>query len=187
MSGMLVDAFFQREREIATRGAVDIMSRRLVAASPGSTALEARSLCQAEATTHILVMEACDLVGTLCTCDLFSARPRDRVSWLMSTHVITIDPDTSIESVAKLMRHTGVGFLPVASKGQVLGVVTRGDLKRIGLPLELTGPICSSCGSHHHVRPSIGYVEPRLCCECADRSHPPSRVERFFIDLGVGD
>jgi acetoin utilization protein AcuB len=171
----------------STPTAAEVMHRTLISVGPGASALEARRACRSEHTAHVLVMEGDDLVGTLCTCDLWTAHPQDRISWLMSNHVITVDPVTSVEAIAKLMRHTGVGFLPVAEKGIVRGVVTRGDLARIGVPLELTGPVCAACGSHHHVRPSIGSAESRLCCECADRSHPPSKIERELVDLGCGD
>jgi CBS domain-containing protein len=187
MSGLLLSAFLERERDIAMRRAGEVMSRKLVNVSPGATAFEARHACRSEQTTHVLVMESKDLLGALCSCDIRGARPNDRVSWLMSSHVITIDPDVTVEASAKLMRHTGVGFLPVAERGRVVGVVTRGDLKRIGVPLEITGPICTTCGSHHHVRPSIGLYEARLCCECAERSHPPTVIDKLFVDLGVGD
>jgi signal-transduction protein with cAMP-binding, CBS, and nucleotidyltransferase domain len=163
------------------------MTRRVIALSPGATAFEARWTGEHERMNHLLVMEGLDLVGIVCSCDLLSARPSDRISWLMSRRVITAEDHRSVESIATLMRHTGVGCVPIVRNGRVFGVVTRGDLYRAGVPFELTGPVCSSCGSHHHVRPSIGLSELKLCSDCSDRAHPPAKLERDLIDLGVGD
>lgn len=143
-----------------------VMNRRLVRVGAGYFAGDVRRICSDARTSHALVMEGSELLGTLCACDLWDAAPEDRVSTIMSRHIISVVPVLTVAAVAKLMRSTGVGFLPVVERGVVLGVVTRGDLSRAGLPLERTGPVCSRCGAHHHVRPSVGPARDRFCRAC---------------------
>jgi CBS domain-containing protein len=50
------------------------------------------------------------------------------VKEVMSTHLETIAPTTTVEECAKKMSHLGVGVLPVWQDGQPVGVVTDRDI-----------------------------------------------------------
>jgi hypothetical protein len=66
----------------------------------------------------------------------------------------------------------------------VVGVVTRGDLRRAGLPpAALSLPSCVCCGSTEHVRLDPRSESMALCDSCLERARPP----RFFEDVGGGD
>jgi len=52
------------------------------------------------------------------------------VEGLMSTKLITVEPDTPVEEIATLMIDRNVNRLPVVEEGRLLGIVTRADLIR---------------------------------------------------------
>jgi len=48
----------------------------------------------------------------------------------MRTEVITVNPELHVERAWELMERQRVHHLPVVKNGQLLGIVTQGDLKR---------------------------------------------------------
>ena len=52
----------------------------------------------------------------------------NEVGDLMTKEVITIDPDTPLEEIATLMVEEDVNRLPVLKDGEMIGIVTRGDV-----------------------------------------------------------
>ncbi len=56
--------------------------------------------------------------------------PREsrRVRDIMSTHVVSADPETPIRDLAKLIVTHDIGRIPIVTGGQLVGIVTRGDL-----------------------------------------------------------
>jgi acetoin utilization protein AcuB len=48
---------------------------------------------------------------------------------LMTRDVITIAPDTSLAEAHHLMKSYGVRRLPVVDRGELIGIVTRGDIR----------------------------------------------------------
>ena len=76
-------------------------------------------------------------VGVLSTLDvaaiLTGEEPRDRggayhVAQLMTTNVLTVEPDTPLKEVAQLLSEHGVSGVPVVQKGRVVGVVLETDI-----------------------------------------------------------
>jgi CBS domain-containing protein len=48
---------------------------------------------------------------------------------VMTTNVITVDPDTSVQALATLLSERGISGVPVVDReGRVVGIVTEGDL-----------------------------------------------------------
>ncbi|MBA3044455.1 CBS domain-containing protein [archaeon] len=50
------------------------------------------------------------------------------VSDVMSRHVVTVDPESSIERAARLMTNRNINRLPVIENKKLLGILARGDL-----------------------------------------------------------
>jgi CBS domain-containing protein len=164
------------------------MSRGLVSVRPGTSAFDAKALLRTKGIHHAPVVECGDLLGMVCTCDLWNAHPYDRLYWLMSRRVITVRVTASVIAAAKIMLETGVGCLPVIDESRICGVITREDLVRAGIPFERSGGVCAMCGSHRHVPPRRSRTTLSLCRECMDRSAPPaSEEEDLYLDLGVAD
>jgi hypothetical protein len=155
-----------------------------VAAAPGLEASGVRSLLEKREAQHVMVFERGDLVGVMCACDFYGARPNDPIYELMSRRVITIESCATLWMAAKIMSQTGVGCLPVTDAGRVIGMIDRDRLFEAGVSLEATGPICASCGTHRHV-PLRGRV--RLCLDCFDHAIAAPVDDDAGIDTGVGD
>lgn len=51
-----------------------------------------------------------------------------RVRLIMTSHVVTVTPETSIDDVARLIWEHKIGSLPVVENGRVVGIVTDYDL-----------------------------------------------------------
>jgi CBS-domain-containing membrane protein len=47
---------------------------------------------------------------------------------VMTHHVITVDPDTSLQAVANLFEQHGIKRVPVLKNGQLVGIVSRSNL-----------------------------------------------------------
>jgi CBS domain-containing protein len=47
---------------------------------------------------------------------------------IMTTDVVTLAPDTPIREIARTFRRLGISGAPVVEDGQVIGIVTEGDL-----------------------------------------------------------
>jgi len=47
----------------------------------------------------------------------------------MSTDIITIEPDTPLRQINALMVHQKVRHLPVMQNGQIMGIVSQGDMR----------------------------------------------------------
>lgn len=126
----------------AERLVSDAMSRALVTVAPDVEMGEARRLADATGAHHILVLDAGNLVGILCLCDLEDVDPSISVSEYMSVPVLTVRADASLAEAADSMRECGVGCLPVVMGGLLLGVLTDADLVRAGSPLPVRDVGC---------------------------------------------
>src|SRR5262249_20076920 len=106
------------------------------------------------------------------------------VATCMSTQVACIEPAAWLDEAAEVMRERAIGCLPVVEEDRVVGIVTRGDLRRAGLPADdVATAVCASCHSQAHVRVDAKQGGVPFCLECLERAHPPEPFE----DIGVGD
>ena len=112
----------------------DAMNRSPLVVPADASIATAAALADATGEAHLLVMDEDNLVGILCGCDLRAAGPEERVWERMSLPVITIRPDASLEDAAATLCECGVGCLPVALGGLVLGSVSGEELARAGMP-----------------------------------------------------
>ena len=145
----------------------------LVTVSPGTSVLEAADLAEYEGVHHLLVMEAGELVGMVCEYDLVLAGPVAFVGDCMSVPPQCIDADATLADAARAMRERAIGSLPVMVGGNVLGIVTRGDLRRAGLaPVDIAPPVCASCGRDDHVRLDPRTEGANFCLDCRDDATP---------------
>ena len=72
------------------------------------------------------------------------------VAEIMTTAVVTIEPQNSVATAIRLMRQGQMRRLPVVSDGDLIGIVTSGDLRRItGLSSVLNDPSQDNFLWHH--------------------------------------
>jgi predicted transcriptional regulator len=116
-----------------------------------------------------VVDDAGELVGMLCSCDLRSVPPETEVVECMSSPPVTIDAAVPVREAAKMIRVLDLGALLVLEESRLLGLITRGDLRRAALLTETERPRCAVCNNRHHVRidPGTGHA---LCLDCQDRA-----------------
>jgi CBS domain-containing protein len=174
-----------RRRAIRARTRVrDLMSRDLVTISPLTLAVHADRLAAGQSVHHLPVLDAGVLVGVVCRCDLWGTDADAVACEVMTTPPSTIDSLASMEEAADAMRELAVGCLPVLDGDTLVGILTRGDLRRAGLLDEETiTRTCASCGGRHHVRPHEGR-KLSFCLSCLERGASFDDTE---LDEDVGD
>lgn len=113
----------------------DIMSRDIKTIRPTASAAEARESMRLAGVRHLLVMDGRDVVGIMSDRDL-GGRARTggkrsdgpSVADLMTTTVITAEPETTIRQAANLLRGHVIGCLAVLDGTKAVGIVTTTDL-----------------------------------------------------------
>jgi len=166
----------------------EVMTAHTVSVAPATCVEDAETLAQLGKVRHLLVMEASDLVGVLCVCDLRGEPGPERVAACMSSPVYTTDAEALVEEAANRMARLGIGCLPVTARGKIVGIVTRGDLRRAGMRFEegLGGHFCAACGAHHQVARDPRMAEVWFCDDCQECAHSALDESRGEV-LGSGD
>lgn len=94
----------------------------------------AEELAIARGVHHLLVFDRQRaLVGLACRCDLARGDGR-AVSEVMSRDVFAVEPATPLGIAAAALKQLRIGCLPVVSGPLVVGILTRRDLDRAGVP-----------------------------------------------------
>lgn len=96
------------------------------------------------------------LIGLVSETDLL-AKPSDRVEELMTTAVISVSETTPIDDICHLLIDRRIGRVPVMRRGEVVGVVSRGDI----VATMATEWVCDVCGE-----PLRGPEPPAICPKC---------------------
>ncbi|MFZ2471790.1 MAG: CBS domain-containing protein [Methanothrix sp.] len=163
------------ETEIPVR---DIMTRPVITADADLDVLSAAKK-MGSANVGSLIIVSCDKPsGILTERDLVKkvlARgidPRSlKVAEIMSSPVVSIEPDASLREAASLMLRSGVKRLPVISQGMLVGIITDTDLVS-GSSLGLNEILSDLLEMH---RESIHLEQPRgvvrgICEVCGQLS-----------------
>jgi len=125
----------------------DWMTPNPVTTASGASLAEARALMERDDIRRLLVVEDGDtLVGVVSWGDIMEAWPsrftmlepaevreqmaRVRIDEVMSTDVVTIDPDASISEAVNVMFEHHVGALPVVEGRRVVGILSNSDILR---------------------------------------------------------
>jgi CBS domain-containing protein len=113
----------------------DIMTQAAVTDSPEDTLSEASAKMWHEQTGSLLVMEGNSLSGIVTERDLLryvgeGGEPKSvSLKDVMSTDVVTISPEASIQDAARIMFDKWFRHLPVVTEeGEVLGIISLRDL-----------------------------------------------------------
>jgi CBS domain-containing protein len=126
-----------------------IMTHEPVCINAKAEAHEALMLANQQGVHYLLVVdEDNDLNGITCVCDVSKARVNEPVRSFAHAPVTYVMAGESAERAARIMRECAVGCLPVLrDPGQVIGVLTRHDLREVGALAPATP--CAACGSVH--------------------------------------
>ncbi|MCE5203841.1 MAG: CBS domain-containing protein [Actinomycetia bacterium] len=112
----------------------DIMSRPVRMATPSMSMAEAGRLMATWGHGGLPVLDEGRLVGLVTRKDVDKAvrhgLDHAPVTGFMAREPITVDPDTPVEDLRRLLATAGIGRVPVVSGSSVVGIVTRKDLLR---------------------------------------------------------
>lgn len=116
----------------------DVMSTQVKSVTARLPADEAWRWMRAERIHHLVVLDGKAIAGVISDRDAggpqgAAVRAGHDVGELMTRHVVTVTPDTTVKRVANLMRGRSIGCAVVTERGRVAGIVTTSDL------LELLG------------------------------------------------
>jgi CBS domain-containing protein len=111
----------------------DLMSTNVESITSRASVEDARALMRARRIHHLAVMQNQQLVGVVSAHDLRPARPArtrssQKIADIMSRHVMTVRPATSVDRAAYLMRGRAIGCLIALDRGRVAGIITTADL-----------------------------------------------------------
>ena len=111
----------------------EIMSRRLVTATPDTPLSEARHLLAEHRIRRLPVIAGRRLVGIVSDRDVRSAsasHDRTPVAQIMTPNVVTATSQMRVDEAARIMLDGRFGGLPVVDGGELTGIVTETDLLR---------------------------------------------------------
>jgi acetoin utilization protein AcuB len=157
------------ELEEDPRVVAEVVYRVPTVVSPQAKASEAEQLLGHLAVHHLPVVdEAGGVVGILCSCDLRAAEPETQVIDCMSAPPVTVDGAVPLARAAEMIRELNLGALLVLEETRLLGLVTRGDLRRAGVFSDEDHPRCRVCRTRHHVRVDL-HAGRAVCLSCRER------------------
>jgi signal-transduction protein with cAMP-binding, CBS, and nucleotidyltransferase domain len=149
----------------------DAMTRNVLTATRQATVLELESATRRGSVHRIVIAERGRPVGIACRCDLARARAAQPAWHVMTSPVVTIFADEPLRAAVAILHDRRASSLPVVDCcGQLRGIVTRRDLRRLGaLEDERDRHACFGCGTTHGLRVSSPDA-PAFCDECLSRS-----------------
>lgn len=106
----------------------DIMTREIVTVSPDTSVKElAKVLIHNQISGAPVVGNKGEILGIVSEADIV-AKPGKQIKEIMSTKVITVGEETSVEEIASLMTLHGVKRLPVMRGEELIGIISRADI-----------------------------------------------------------
>lgn len=134
---------------------LDVMTTDVETIGPAATAVEAWEVMQTNGFHHLVVTRGSDVMGVLSDRDMggrraASVRANRQVAELMTTPVVSVEPNDTIRRAANLMRGRSIGSLVVTSKGKVVGIITVSDLlELLGRGIERPSPLSTRVTLKH--------------------------------------
>jgi len=112
---------------------VNLMTSEPVTIAARETLSKAKSLMEGGGFRRLPVLDDGRLVGILTERDLHQYAgylESTRVNAAMSTALVTVTPNNTVEDAARLMLKHKIGGLPIVAGGTPVGIVTTSDLLR---------------------------------------------------------
>lgn len=132
----------------------DFMTRNIAYVTTNATISDVAKLMQEN---HVGSIPICnehdDIVGMITDRDIVLrnvANQKDpsntKVTEIMTTDLITVDPEMDVYKVSRLMAEKQIRRIPVVENRKVVGVVTLGDLaKEKDFDVEVASCLCEIC------------------------------------------
>jgi CBS domain-containing protein len=124
--------------------AKDIMTKEVITVTKDDTLDEVAELMINKRISGFPVIENGKIIGTITSDDLFMVMDMiktgevlkdnstdhtlPKVSFAISTEVITVSPTANLDEIISLMKYRNVRTLPVVSKNEIVGIIGRRDV-----------------------------------------------------------
>jgi acetoin utilization protein AcuB len=168
--------------EVAACSVAEVMRTELYTLTPDTVVASAKRLAFDNGIDHLLVLDNGTLTGIVCMGDLRAAGRNALVADCMSSPVLCIGPETTLEEAAQIMFDQHVSCLPVVTGAFLVGIITRAALATVGIgptaETEAEGAVCSACGADQpgdKVRRHPRAAGIPLCASCVGRTSPTQR------------
>lgn len=117
----------------------DLMTRQVYTVGPEASIRAAISLMNRYRVSSVVVMENDKPIGILTDRSFLQQIGKNRlvdlrltkVRTLMSTPLVEISPEASVDDALTVMRNKHIKKLPVTSKGKLVGIITSNDILRL--------------------------------------------------------
>ena len=158
--------------EVGSCCVAEVMGTELYTLTPDTVVASAQRLAFDNGVDHLLVLDNGTLAGIICKEDLRLASRDSLVGECMSSPVLCIGPETTLQEAVEIMAENNVGCLPVVTGHYLVGIVSRHALATAGLTDE-TAPepdTCAACHSSKRVRREPRAGGTPLCEACLGRT-----------------
>ncbi|MBP8717732.1 MAG: CBS domain-containing protein [Candidatus Atribacteria bacterium] len=124
--------------------AKDIMTKEVITVNKEDTLADVAELMISKRISGFPVLEDNEIIGIITANDLFlvmdmiktgeilknnsSDYSQPKVSFAMSTEVITVSPEGNLDEIIGLMKYRNIHTLPVTSQNKLVGVIGRRDV-----------------------------------------------------------
>jgi CBS domain-containing protein len=164
--------------EIGSCSVAEVMGTEMFTVTPETAVSSARRLVLQTDVRHMLVLDQGTLAGIVCLDDLRFADRDARVADCMTSPVLCITPDTTLQEAVDIMGANDVDCLPVVTGEFLVGIVTLEALATAELFPEneaaappdsrTSASECAACASAHDVAPvALTPAEDLpLCARC---------------------
>ncbi len=169
----------------------DVMTRAVIYVKPSDNIKRVAELMKQHDIDSVLVMERKKGIGILTDTDIIrkvvaeGKDPRDvSVNEIMTSPLVTIEPDANIDDAAKMMAEQRIKRLVVTKNNNIIGIISEFDIVNVepalstlirehnmwsiedlSPPPESLSGICESCGNFSE---DLRVINGRLLCEeCA--------------------
>ncbi|QNG58905.1 CBS domain-containing protein [Bacillus sp. PAMC26568] len=134
----------------------EIMSHDIQACTPLDNVFEVAVKMKEWDVGSIPIVEGNQLLGMITDRDLVVRGIAEKhpgsyeVTKVMSDHLFTISPEANVEEAAQLMAKHQIRRLPVVENGQIVGMVTLGDLSLNQLTDQQAGSALTTISEQNH-------------------------------------
>jgi CBS domain-containing protein len=154
--------------EIGSCTVAEVMGTELFTLTPGTAVGSARRLVIEKGISHMLVLENETLAGIVCGDDLRHADRDAPVGDFMTSPVLCITPDTTLQEAVDIMGANDIDCLPVVAGRTLVGMITLAALAPANLSptSEATDAPCGACAARGGVETNGARSGISLCARC---------------------
>jgi len=162
-----------------SRSVAEVMGTHLFTVTPDTGVAAAIRLADNKKVSFFLVVDDGGLTGIVCDRDLHSARSNTLVSDCMSSPVLCISPETTVDEAEGIMDENAVDCLPVVTGQFLVGMITRENLSKLDVA-SVRRPSnhnlnCVACGSSWRVSRDFRSNWIPLCGGCLGIGAGPAK------------